>query len=181
MKDCQAQLHSKTVSLAQLEKAHNLVKDESADQRSIIEQYESRFVQVKAHLETINHDHSLQTDSLVKANESLKSQVTKQETLLNKAEEDKQAIAQKLRDTEWSKDQDMKQLSKQVEDRRSEQESYKIESIRDIERIKEEVSLRFKEELAHKTAEALRMEHMYTERIDILQKELTKLHVTLDQ
>ena len=82
MKDCQAQLHSKTSSLAQLEKAHNLVREESADQRSIIEQYESRFVQVKAHLETINHDHSLQTDSLMKANDSLKTQVTKQEAHL---------------------------------------------------------------------------------------------------
>lgn len=52
-----------------------------------------------------------------------------------------------------------------------------MSSLHDIERIKDQVSNRFKDELTHKSSELAKMEQMYTERIDILQKDVSRLHV----
>lgn len=64
---------------------------------------------------------------------------------------------------------------------RNDQSEYKLSTLQDIENIKDEVSQRFKDELAHKNSEMSKLEHMYTERIDMLQREVSKLHVQLDQ
>ena len=60
-------------------------------------------------------------------------------------------------------------------------EETKMVNLSEIEKIKDEVSQRFKDELARKNSETAKLEKMYTERIDILQKEQSKLHVQLDQ
>jgi hypothetical protein len=57
----------------------------------------------------------------------------------------------------------------------------KVSSLKDIESLREEVADRYKLEMKAKNSEMVRMESMYTERIDTLQKEVNKLHVQLDQ
>ena len=57
----------------------------------------------------------------------------------------------------------------------------KVSSLKDIEGLREEVADRYKLEMKAKNSEMSRMESMYTERIDTLQKEVNKLHVQLDQ
>lgn len=151
LKDCQAQLHSKTVKLTQLERAHSLLQSESGDQKGLLEQYESRFVQVKQHIEASNHEHANQVEALTKANDELKKQVYKVTTQLKQSDDDKINVQQKLRDLEWAKDQEAKALEKTLAREREDQEAYKISSFQDIERIKEEVSQRFKAELQHKS------------------------------
>ena len=88
---------------------------------------------------------------------------------------------QKLRDLEWNKDQEIKILQKNFAKLKEDGDQVKITSIQDIEKIKEEVSDRYKAEMSAKNMELLRLERMYTEKIDDLQKEVSKLHVQLDQ
>jgi len=88
---------------------------------------------------------------------------------------------QKLRDLEWNKDQEIKILQKNLAKLKEDGQQVKIASIQDIEKIKEEVSDRYKVEMSAKNMELLRLERMYTEKIDDLQKEVSKLHVQLDQ
>ena len=56
----------------------------------------------------------------------------------------------------------------------------KVSSIKDIEGLREEISDRYKTEMKAKNSEMTRMENMYSERIETLQKEVNKLHVQLD-
>ena len=53
----------------------------------------------------------------------------------------------------------------------------KMSSIQDIEKVKDEITERYKAEMGAKNQEMARLEKMYTERIDTLQKEVSKLHV----
>ena len=53
----------------------------------------------------------------------------------------------------------------------------KMSSIQDMEKIKDEITERYKVEMGAKNQEMARLEKMYTERIDTLQKEVSKLHV----
>jgi DNA anti-recombination protein RmuC len=153
------------------------VKTECDDQKGILEQYETRFIQVKQHIEEINSAHADQVEQITTANEEMKKVVGKQQEQIKQVDESRQGLGQKLRDLQWAKDQEEKQLHKQVDKMRGDQEEYKMTSLQDIERIKDEVSQRFKDELAHKSSEMAKLERMYTERIDILQKEVSKLHV----
>ena len=56
MKECQAELQDKAKKLAVLEREYTLTKTENADQKSILEQYEERFAQVKKHVEQLNSE-----------------------------------------------------------------------------------------------------------------------------
>lgn len=144
------------------------MQSEVQDQKGILEQYETRFVQVKRHIEEINSAHANQLQQLTSSNEELAKQVQKQEDTIACHEEDKQAMAQKLRDLQWAKDQGEKAQQQQIQRLLQEREDLKLNSVQDIEKIKDQVSSRFKDELAHKNSELAKLEHMYTERIDIL-------------
>lgn len=98
LRDCQSQLASKTQRLTVLEREHSLLQSETQDQKGILEQYETRFVQVKKHIEDINSAHAAKIQQTTRSNEELTRQVQKQEEALKQYEEGKQAIAQKLRD-----------------------------------------------------------------------------------
>jgi uncharacterized protein YpuA (DUF1002 family) len=94
--------------------------------------------------------------------------------------EEKVAMVQKLRELEWGKDQEIKSLNKALARVKDDGDKMKISSIQDIEKIKDDVSDRYKEELKAKNHEMSRMENIYAERIDGLQKEVNKLHIQLD-
>jgi hypothetical protein len=53
----------------------------------------------------------------------------------------------------------------------------KVSSIQHIEKLRDEIADRYKLEMKSKNSEMTRMESMYSERIDTLQKEVNKLHV----
>ena len=82
---------------------------------------------------------------------------------------------EKLRDTEWSKDQEVQALERNIVKLRDENEKSRVASIQDVGKIKEEVGERFRAELSSKNQDMVRMESSYQERIDSMQRELNKL------
>ena len=68
-------------------------------------------------------------------------------------------------------------LNKQMQKLKDEGDQIKVANIKDIEGLREEISHRFQAEMKAKNQEMARMENMYTERIETLQKEVNKLHV----
>ena len=56
----------------------------------------------------------------------------------------------------------------------------KLSSIKDVEKIKDSIGERYKAELAAKNQEVVRLEKIYTDRIDSLNREQNKLTVQLD-
>jgi len=111
-----------------LERAHSLLQSECSDQKGILEQYEERFQQVKRHIESTNSDHANQMETVTRSNEELTKQIQKLSSQSKQADDEKHDLQQKLRDLEWSKDQDSKALQKQLEKARDDQEAYKINS-----------------------------------------------------
>lgn len=56
----------------------------------------------------------------------------------------------------------------------------KLSSIKDVEKIKDSIGERYKAELVAKNKEVVRLEKIYTDRIDSLNREQNKLTVQLD-
>lgn len=103
-----------------IERDYALLQSESSDQKGILEQYETRFIEVKRHIEKNNSEHTVQLEAYSRANEDLKKQVQKCDEYIKQIEEDKLGLQTKSRDLEWQKDQDLKAMQKQLEKAREE-------------------------------------------------------------
>ena len=68
-------------------------------------------------------------------------------------------------------------MNKQLQKLKDEGEKSKVSTLQDIEKLREEVADRYKLEMKQKNSEMTRMESLYSERIEVLQKENNKLHV----
>lgn len=86
-------------------------------------------------------------------------------------------LLNEIKDLKWEKDQQFKVASRGVEAQADRAEKEKLSYLKHIENLKSEVFENFQSELAAKTAENLRIETLYQQRIHSLEKEVARVEV----
>ena len=129
LRDCHAQLSEKVQRVQQLDRECSTLKQENEDMRHILSQYEDRFVEVRKHIEQLNLEKREAVEKMSSLNGHLQEKLEKVERENEELRAGRLTGQEKLREIEWAKDQDTKQLNNIIKKMREEQEKLKMEHI----------------------------------------------------